>query len=88
VTFRSSKTFVPVALLAAAIAATAASPQQISKAVKVVQLTGLPGMKEENRRHLVFLLYQPEWETGSPILTVETDAGSGRDAPQGERRTR
>ena len=45
-TFRSTKTFVPVALLAAAIAATAASPQQISKAVKVVQLTGLPGMKE------------------------------------------
>jgi hypothetical protein len=44
--FRSTKTFVPVALLAAAIAATAASPQQISKAVKVVQLTGLPGMKE------------------------------------------
>ncbi len=46
-TFRSTKTFVPVALLAAAIAATAASPQQISKAVKVVQLTGLPGMKED-----------------------------------------
>jgi hemolysin-activating ACP:hemolysin acyltransferase len=45
-TSRSTKTFVPVALLAAAIAATAASPQQISKAVKVVQLTGLPGMKE------------------------------------------
>ena len=45
-TFRSAKTFVPVALLAAAIAAAAASPQQISKAVKVVQLTGLPGMKE------------------------------------------
>ena len=44
--FRSTKTFVPVALLAAAIAATAASPQQISNAVKVVQLTGLPGMKE------------------------------------------
>lgn len=45
-TFRSTKTFVPVALLAAAIAATAASPQQISKEVNVVQLTGLPGMKE------------------------------------------
>jgi hypothetical protein len=45
-TFRSTKTFVPVALLAAAIAATAASPQQITKAVKLVQLTGLPGMKE------------------------------------------
>jgi hemolysin-activating ACP:hemolysin acyltransferase len=45
-TSRRTKTFVPVALLAAAIAATAASPQQISKAVKVVQLTGLPGMKE------------------------------------------
>lgn len=45
-TSRSTKTFVPVALLATAIAATAASPQQISKAVKVVQLTGLPGMKE------------------------------------------
>ena len=45
-TFRSTKTSVPVALLAAAIAATAASPQQVSKAVKVVQVTGLPGMKE------------------------------------------
>ena len=45
-TFRSTKAFVPVALLAAAIAATNASPQQISKAVKAVQLTGLPGMKE------------------------------------------
>jgi len=48
-TFRSTKTFVPVALLAAAIAATAASPQQISKAVKVVQLTALPGMKENTK---------------------------------------
>ena len=45
-TFRNPKAFVPVALLAAAIAATNASPQQISKAVKAVQLTGLPGMKE------------------------------------------
>ena len=36
----------PAALLAATIVATAASPQQVSKAVKVVQLTGLPGMKE------------------------------------------
>jgi hypothetical protein len=45
-TFRSTKVFLPVALLAAAIAATNASPQQISKAVKVVQLTGLPGIKE------------------------------------------
>lgn len=45
-TFRSTKAFVPVALLVAAIAATAASPVQISKAVKVVQLMGLPGMKD------------------------------------------
>jgi len=45
-TFRNPKAFVPVALLAAAIAAANASPQQISKAVKAVQLTGLPGMKE------------------------------------------
>lgn len=45
-TFRSTKAFVPIALLAAAIAATAVSPQQVSKPVKVVQLTGLPGIKE------------------------------------------
>ena len=45
-TFRSTKAFVPVALLAAAIAAANASSQQISKAVKAVQLTGLPGIKE------------------------------------------
>ena len=48
-TFRSTKSFAPVALLAAAIAATAASPQQISKAVKVVQLTGFPDMKENSK---------------------------------------
>ena len=45
-TFRNTKAFVPVALLAAAIAATAGSPQQISKTVKVVQVTGLPSVKE------------------------------------------
>lgn len=45
-TFRSTKAFVPVALLAAAIAAANASSQQISRAVKAVQLTGLPGIKE------------------------------------------
>ena len=45
-TFRSTKAFVPVAMLAAAIAATAGSPQQISKTVKAIQVTGLPGMKE------------------------------------------
>jgi hypothetical protein len=45
-TIRNTKAFVPVVLLAAAIAATSASPQQTSKAVKAVQLTGLPGVKE------------------------------------------
>ena len=45
-TFRSTKAVVLVGLLVAAIAVTAAFPQQISKTVKVVQLTGLPGGKE------------------------------------------
>ena len=53
-TFRSTKAFVPVAMLAAAIAATAGSPQQISKPVKVIQVTGLPGMKDNAKGLLRF----------------------------------
>jgi hypothetical protein len=45
-TVRITKTFMPVALLVAAIATTAASAQQPFKTVKAVQLTGLSGVKE------------------------------------------
>ena len=45
-TFRSTKGVVAVGLLVAAITATAAFPQESSRTVKVLQLTGLPGVKE------------------------------------------
>jgi hypothetical protein len=45
-TFRSADSLVPVVVLVVAIAASAAPPQESSKAVKAVQLTGLPGVKE------------------------------------------
>ena len=42
---KTIKAFAPVALFVAMIATPAASAQQISTAVKAVQLTGLPGVK-------------------------------------------
>jgi hypothetical protein len=44
--FKKTKTFIPVALLVATIAATVASPQEISRGVKAVQVIGLSGVKD------------------------------------------
>lgn len=45
-TVSTTKTFIAIALFVAAIASTRASAQQASKAVKAVQLMGLPDVKE------------------------------------------
>jgi hypothetical protein len=85
-TFRSTKTFVPVVLLAAAIAATAASSEQISKAVKVVQLTGLPGMKENVKGILSVENGNLHFMHGKAISDVSAsliqDVFTGRDSQE------
>jgi hypothetical protein len=80
-TFRST-----VALLAGTIAATSASPQQISKAVKVVQLTGLLGMKENAKGVLTVENGNLHFVHGKAIADVSArliqDVVSGSDSQE------